>query len=157
MKGRDSLSDTIKILVGPLYQVFIIDRVRICAIPSYFATTFTSASTLQVIHPDVEPRIFELATSWLHKGVFTLESFEVIGLEQLIDVYLLGDLIGCHTLKNYTMDLIQHSICSEVRRGRPGIRLSLNQIRKIFANTVTTTPPRTLPSVPSLQPWYRIG
>ena len=34
------------------------------------------------------------------------------------------------------MDLIQDNMYSEVRRGRPGIRLSLNQIRRIFASTV---------------------
>ncbi|PVH70517.1 hypothetical protein DL98DRAFT_577823 [Cadophora sp. DSE1049] len=134
--SEESTSDTIKILVGPLHQVFIIHRVRICAVSSYFATIFASSSTLQVVLPDIEPNIFQLAISWLHNGFFSWDSLEAIGLDRLIDVYLFGDLIGCHTLKNYTMYLIQDNMCSEVRRGRPGICLSLNQIRKIFASAV---------------------
>ncbi|KAH7372124.1 hypothetical protein BKA64DRAFT_715132 [Cadophora sp. MPI-SDFR-AT-0126] len=97
---------------------------------------FTSSATPKVVLPDVEPSIFQLAVSWLHNGFFTWDSPEVISLDKLIDVYLLGDLIGCHALKNYTMDLIQDDMYSYAQRGSLGIRLSLNQIRTIFANTI---------------------
>ncbi|KAK0105057.1 hypothetical protein ONS95_004577 [Cadophora gregata] len=53
----------------------------------------------------------------------------------LIDIYLLGDLIDCPTLKNYTMDLIQDNMYGAVRRGKLGMSLSLNQIRKVFVGT----------------------
>ncbi|KAG4433949.1 hypothetical protein IFR05_010562 [Cadophora sp. M221] len=131
----DSASDTIKILIGPQHKTFVLHRVRICAISPYFSTIFASPSTLQVILPDIEPHTFQLAVDWLHHGSFIGTNNAEIKLDTLIDIYLFGDLIGCHTLKNYTMDLIQDNMYRAVRRGNPGIRFSLNQIRRIFAGT----------------------
>ncbi|KAH6718403.1 hypothetical protein BKA61DRAFT_572453 [Leptodontidium sp. MPI-SDFR-AT-0119] len=133
--NEDSASDTIKILVSPLHKAFILHRVRICAISPYFSTIFSSASTLQVILPDIEPHTFQLAVDWLHHGTFMDDKNTAVKLDTLIDIYLFGDLIGCHTLKNYTMDLIQDDMYHAVRRGNPGIRFSLNQIRRIFTRT----------------------
>ncbi|KAK2624134.1 hypothetical protein QTJ16_006768 [Diplocarpon rosae] len=71
-----------------------------------------------------------LQTGW-RNDESTSDSTQALQLDQLTDIYLFGDLISCCTLKNYTMDLIQDDI--------PGIRLSLNQIRRIFVETVSAS------------------
>lgn len=91
---------------------------------------------MQVILPDIEPYIFQLVSDWLHTNRLTADSDNELHLDHLIDVYLFADLIGSHTLKNYTMDLIQDNMYRHVRHGSAGVKLSLNQIRRVFANTI---------------------
>ncbi|PBP21800.1 hypothetical protein BUE80_DR007191 [Diplocarpon rosae] len=117
-------------------NTFLIPRLRICSISPYTSSIFASASTLQVILPDFEPEIFQLVANWLENDKFTSDSTQALQLDQLIDIYLFGDLISCCTLKNYTMDLIQDDMHLYMRLG---IRFSLNQIRRIFVETVSAS------------------
>ncbi|PBP17073.1 hypothetical protein BUE80_DR012162 [Diplocarpon rosae] len=128
--------DKIKIIVGTLHRVFLIPRLRICSISPYISSIFASTPTLQVILPDVEPEIFQLVLNWLENDEFASGSNQGLQLDQLIDIYLFGDLISCCTLKNYAMDLIQDDMYLYMRHHSPGIRFSLNQIRRIFAETI---------------------
>ncbi|KAI9047112.1 hypothetical protein LZ554_009185 [Drepanopeziza brunnea f. sp. 'monogermtubi'] len=133
---RTATPDNIKVLVGALHTVFLLERSRICSISPYFATTFASRSTLQVVLPDIEPNIFQLVHDWLYTGCLSADAEDDLYLDQLVDIYLFGDLIGCYTLKNYSMDLIQDNMYRHVKYGSKGIKLSSNQIRRIFSGTM---------------------
>ncbi|KAJ5034856.1 uncharacterized protein L3040_008124 [Drepanopeziza brunnea f. sp. 'multigermtubi'] len=134
--AQTATPDKIKVLVGALHTVFLLDRSRICSISPYFATIFASRATLQVVLPDIEPNLFQLVSDWLYTGRLSADAEDDLYLDQLVDVYLFGDLISCHTLKNYSMDLIQDNMYRHVRYGSGGIKLSLNQIRRIFSGTM---------------------
>ncbi|KAF4628393.1 hypothetical protein G7Y89_g9755 [Cudoniella acicularis] len=86
--------------------------------------------------PDVTPRTINAFITWL--GGIPLEHLGKWTLESMVDLYLFGEKICCHNLKNKVMDMIQGYLVDTSWQNKRSEELNSELILRIFKKTSST-------------------
>lgn len=143
--------DIVEILVqnGKEKTKLAVHKTRICGVSSFFDKAFKGnskeAAEDRILLKDVDITIVVSFTEWLYQNaVLTFPEDSKMKIDHLIDVYLFADQVRCNGLKNHIMDKIQDELFEEELfddmgdRVCPTKKLSTQNIRKVFENTLST-------------------
>lgn len=130
--------DIVTVLVGPNMQRFAVHKDVICKGSEFFraacSTRWLEGQEKLVRLPEVRPNVFQVYLDWAYTGILAVEDAQTPEVDRgrssggIIDVYLLGDVLGDVKLRNQAMQLLNTHV-SEWKIP------SIPSICKIFENT----------------------
>lgn len=128
--------------MGPNEQLFGVHKDVICKDSDFFraacSTNWLEGQEKLVRLPEVKPSVFQVYLDWAYTGILAVEDAQTPEEDRgrsssgIIDVYLLGDVLGDVKLRNQAMQLLNTHV---IEHKLP----SYHSIRKIFRNTPTNS------------------
>jgi len=124
---------TIKVLIGPEEQIFIIHTDVVCAKSRFFKAAcsgrWKEGQEECVRLPDVKPEIFQCYVDWVYGGIFVAEGPVDNEVKMATSLYVLGDILDDIRLRNTALKALTSYAC--VERKHP----SVGSIRRAWINT----------------------
>jgi hypothetical protein len=128
--------------VGEKKKLFTVHKDLICASSKFFKAAcserWVEGKEKKVSLPEVEPEVFQNYVAWLYSGIYQLQACKEntgavldSGLDAVVDLYILGDVLDDICLRNKMMEI---QACHD--RQIPKVR-TLNRLWKL-------TPPNSL-------------
>lgn len=110
---------TIKVLIGPEEQIFIIHTDVVCAKSRFFKAAcsgrWKEGQEQCVRLPDVKPETFQCYVDWVYGGIFVAEGSGGSPVEMSTRLYVLGDILDDIRLRNTALKALTSYACVELK------------------------------------------
>lgn len=106
---------TIKVLIGPEEQIFIIHTDIVCAKSRFFKAAcsdrWKEGQEECVRLPNVEPETFQCYVDWMYGGIFVAEGPGGSAVKMSTRLYVLGDILDDTRLRNTALTALTSYAC----------------------------------------------